>query len=325
MGMFILALLLSFVPALLYALLLYSIDRFEKEPLRLVIGCFLWGAIIAAGGAFIGNTAFGLTVYAFTGDEKLAAELGSVLSAPVLEELVKGAAVLGVFLRFRHEFDTVLDGVVYAGITALGFAATENVLYLYVHAYLEQGTGLMLGTFFARVVLAGWLHPIFTACFGIGLAFARLSRDPFTTLAAPVAGLLLAMVLHATHNGLVTYFSTAGWVIALLIHWVEWVAMALVIAWALLRQRRWLRQYLPDEVARGTLSDEECRAACSLRGNFHARRQGPLARRLFRTLTRLAISKHHAALGHTDGAERRVEQLRVDILALRAQRAHGAG
>jgi hypothetical protein len=39
--------------------------------------------------------------------------------------------VLAVFLFFRNEFDSLLDGIVYGGITALGFAATENVLYLF--------------------------------------------------------------------------------------------------------------------------------------------------------------------------------------------------
>ena len=46
--------------------------------------------------------------------------------APIIEESLKGLAVLLVFLLFRKEFDSILDGIVYAAITALGFAATEN-------------------------------------------------------------------------------------------------------------------------------------------------------------------------------------------------------
>lgn len=316
---FLLAVALSFIPGALFAYVLYSLDRFEKEPPRLVLACFAWGALVAAAGAFIGNTLFGITVYAFTGDEQLAHALGVTLSAPVLEELVKGLAVLLVFLRFRHEFDTVLDAIVYAGITALGFAAAENVIYLYFTAYLEHGMGAMLATFAARVVLAGWLHPIFTSCFGIGLALARLSPSPVVRVVAPLAGLLLAMALHATHNALVTFFAAGGYLLALAIHWLEWLAMAALILWALLRQRRWMRTYLPEEVRLGTLSERECTIACSLRSNFRARRRGPHARRLLRALARLAITRHHIARAvATPDAPAHLDQLRAEIIALRA-------
>ena len=133
------ALFFGFVPMFLFAAFVNWLDRYEKEPKLLLGAAFLWGVIIAGGGAFILNTAFGIGVYAITGSEG-AAEFGTTsIAAPIIEEALKGLAILAVFLMFRHEFDSVLDGVVYGAVTAMGFAAIENVLYIYRNGYLEGG------------------------------------------------------------------------------------------------------------------------------------------------------------------------------------------
>ena len=52
----LLSLFFGFVPMLLFAWLIYWLDRYEKEPKVLLGGVFLWGAVVAAGGAFLVNT-----------------------------------------------------------------------------------------------------------------------------------------------------------------------------------------------------------------------------------------------------------------------------
>jgi RsiW-degrading membrane proteinase PrsW (M82 family) len=137
----ILSLFFGFVPMLFFAWVLYWLDRFEKEPKILLGGVFIWGALVAAGMAFVVNTLFGMGVYFFTGSE-IATELATgSLVAPPVEETLKGLAILLVFFLFRREFDSILDGIVYAGIAALGFAATENAYYIYNFGYLEGGFG----------------------------------------------------------------------------------------------------------------------------------------------------------------------------------------
>ena len=64
----------------------------------------------------------------------------------------------------------------YAGITALGFAATENFFYIYTYGYREQGLAGILSLFLIRVILVGWQHPFFTMFTGIGLAGSLFSR-----------------------------------------------------------------------------------------------------------------------------------------------------
>src|SRR6266496_6621870 len=108
------ALFFGFVPMFLYAAFINWLDRYEKDPKLLLGAAFVWGMVIAAGGAFILNTAFGIVIYGLTGSEG-AAEFGTAsIVAPIIEEGLKGLAVLIVFLMFRSEFDSVLDGVIYA-------------------------------------------------------------------------------------------------------------------------------------------------------------------------------------------------------------------
>ena len=58
--------------------------------------------------------------------------------APIVEEAVKGAFLVGLLIFRRREFDGIVDGIVYAGLVAAGFAFTENILY-FGRAFTEDG------------------------------------------------------------------------------------------------------------------------------------------------------------------------------------------
>ena len=198
----IVSLFFGFVPMFFFAAFVYWVDRYEKEPKILLWATFFWGVVIAAGGAFIINTAFGLGIYVFTGSEN-AAEIGTTsIVAPIVEEALKGLAVLIVFFMFRKEFDSVLDGIIYGGIAALGFAATENTLYIFRNGYQEGGWGGLFLLAFIRVIIVGWQHPFYTAFTGIGLAVSRTSRNLIIKLIAPLIGFGMVVTTHDFHNTL---------------------------------------------------------------------------------------------------------------------------
>ena len=138
-----LSLLFGFLPMFFLAAIIYWLDRYEKEPKLLLGGVFAWGAIVAVVGALILQIILGEGVLMLTGSSQIEDVVSSSLFAPVTEEALKGLAVLLVFLFFRREFDSILDGIVYAAVVALGFAATEDVLY-YFSAYNDQGLGGLL-------------------------------------------------------------------------------------------------------------------------------------------------------------------------------------
>jgi len=318
---FLLTLLLSFGPALLYAAIVYWLDRFEKEPRRLLIGAFLWGALVATIGAIIATTVLQLGLELFTNDAQLAELSGATIFAPLVEESLKGLAVALIALFFPHEFDTVLDGIVYAAIVALGFAATENVLYLFFSGYGEGGYGGLATLFVLRVVLGGWGHAVYTAFIGIGLAMARLNHGCAVKLLAPLLGWTVAVFLHGLHNFMASLAAAAESLglfgATLLVDWTGWAAVFGIVLWEIARERRWMRQYLADEVERGTLSPAHFLVACSLRAQLAARLRSGAARRFYETCAELAHKKRQlATLGEERGNTARIERLRAELARL---------
>ena len=96
------ALFFGFFPMFLFVAFVNWLDRYEKEPKILLGAAFVWGMVIAAGGAFILNTAFGIGIYVLTGSEGVT-EFGTTsIIAPIIEESLKGLAVLIVFFLFKE-------------------------------------------------------------------------------------------------------------------------------------------------------------------------------------------------------------------------------
>ncbi len=257
------SILLGFIPMFIFAAFVYWLDRYEKEPKILLGVAFIWGAIIAALGAYITNTALGIGVYMVTGSD-IAADFatGSVI-APIVEESLKGIAVLMVFLFFRREFDSVLDGMIYAGITALGFAATENAFYIFNMGYQENGWSGLWGLAFIRIVLVGWQHPFYTAFIGIGLAMARLNRNWLVKLGAPIIGWIIAVITHSLHNTIASLLGQASLIISPILDWSGWLIMLGFIIYMIYRERTLLRKQLVEEVNLGIITPVQYHTACS--------------------------------------------------------------
>lgn len=256
--------LIGFSTSLLFASILYWLDRYEKEPILLLGGVFAWGAVVAAGSAFLINTMLGIGISVFTGSAFATDLATGSLVAPLVEETLKGLAVLGVFLVFHREFDSVLDGIIYAGVAALGFAATENTYYIYTYGFQESGwSGLLLLTF-VRVILVGWQHPFYTSFIGIGLAIARMHRNWLVRIIAPLLGWSLAMFAHAFHNIVASLMGgTSGLVVGTIFDWTGWLFMFCVIVWAIWSEQQYLKKFLAAEVQAGTITPAQFRTASS--------------------------------------------------------------
>lgn len=313
----------GFAPMFLFAAFVNWLDRFEKEPKLLLGAAFTWGVVIAGGGAYILNTAFGIGIYALTGSAG-AAEFGTTsIVAPIIEESLKGLAVLIVFLMFRKEFDSILDGVVYAGITAMGFAAIENVLYIYRNGFQQAGWEGFWTLVVIRVVLVGWMHPFFTAFTGIGLAVARMSRNTLLKILAVPGGYSLAVLAHAFHN---TFSGLIGGVEGLIVGtFVDYVGYALMlgfIIWMIINERNILRRNLHEEVTSGLISHGQYKRATSFfQTNAHlaALSAGSFrsTSRFYRVCGELAHKKEQAhRIGDESGNVKIIEQLRAELMQL---------
>jgi protease PrsW len=322
---FLSAVVLSFAPALVYATVVYQLDRFEKEPKRLLGGVFVWGAVVAVVAAVVAQVILEGAFHAMTGSKGATSLAGATLFAPVTEEALKAFAVFIVFAVFRREFDSVLDGIVYAGIAALGFAATENVLYLYNEGYAKGGAQGLFSLFVLRVLMGAWDHPFYTAFTGIGLALCRLAPSLALKLVLPVTGYVLAVFFHSVHNALASVLPGRRGALALLlfVDWSGWLFMSAVIVWALLREKRLLATQLADEVRWGTLSEAQYHTAISAWSQAAARLgafgSGRLRAtgRFYQLCGELAHKKHQlATLGEEEDNSAVVSRLRREVAAL---------
>lgn len=314
---------------LVFAGVIFWTDRYEKEPVRLIGGVFLWGAIFAAGAAFLINSLAGAGIYLVTLSEAASNLATGALIAPLVEETLKGLAVLFVFLALRREFDSILDGIVYAAIVALGFAATENAYYIFKQGYLENGYAGLLWLVFVRVVLVGWQHPFYTAFIGIGLAISRLSRKALVWVVAPIAGWMVAIYLHAAHNALASVLSgIEGLAFATFYDWGGWFFMVLFVLWAIYREKLWISQHLQEEVRLGLITPAQYHVACSawaqgwtrISALFKGRYQ--VTSRFYQTCAELAHKKQQLlAVGEETNNSGLIEALRADLRSL-SPKAH---
>ena len=323
MGIF-LSLLAGLLPMLFFAWIVYWFDRYEKEPKILLGVVFFWGAVIAAGSAFVINSILGMEIYLFTGSKAATDLTTGALIAPFVEETLKGLAVLLVFLLFRSEFDSILDGIVYAGIVALGFAATENAFYIYRFGYVENGIIGLWQMVFVRVLMVGWQHPFYTAFIGIGLAVARLNQSKVIKFGAPFIGWTTAVFAHSLHNTLASAISgTGGLVLGTALDWIGWSFMLLFIFWVISREHNWISDQLKEEVLLGSITPAQYRTACStwfqnsarlealLKGRYHK------TARFYQICAELAYKKKQLALmGEEQGNSHIIQQLRAELLNL---------
>ncbi|MDX6346914.1 MAG: protease PrsW [Streptomyces sp.] len=206
---FLVGLILAILPVPLLGWAFLWLDRVEPTPWRNAVFAFAWGACAATLVAILANEyATHLLATTFTATPSETNTLGATFVAPMVEESAKGSAVLLLFLFRRRDFTGIVDGVVIAGLTATGFAFTENILYIGSAFGEDQASGFSgiasttAATFFVRVVMTPFAHPLFTSLTGIGFAIAATSPPgKARRWLAPLGGWLLAMVLHGTWNG----------------------------------------------------------------------------------------------------------------------------
>ncbi len=174
------------------------LDRYEPEPRSLLVLGLGWGAFVATSGALVLQL---FDTVIFRSDETFVA----TVVAPITEEAAKGLFILLLLFFRRNELDGVLDGIVYAGMVGIGFAFTENILYL-TSAYVGDdnqagGLGGAVGLFIVRCVFSPFAHPFFTAFTGIGIGLAVTARSRAVRVGAPILGYLVAVCAHAAWNG----------------------------------------------------------------------------------------------------------------------------
>ncbi|MEU3950613.1 PrsW family intramembrane metalloprotease [Streptomyces sp. NPDC029526] len=311
---FLVGLGLAVLPVPLLVAAFRWLQRAAPGPWTHLVFAFAWGACAAALMSIVANSFATRWIASATADPSRADTLGATVIAPVVEETAKAAAVALVLLFRRHDVGGILHGVVIAGLSATGFAFTENILYFGNAFGTDRLTGdsgltsLTAATFFVRAVMSPFAHPLFTVLTGIGFGLAALSgeRRRVRRVLLPLSGLLLAMGLHALWNaspdfgeyGFLTVYAVLMVPLFGLLTWL--------VVWARQRELRTVRTELPAYAAAGWLAPADPFALGSMRARRlalrYARRHGgrTAAREVARyaaDATALASLRHRAASG----------------------------
>lgn len=242
------------------------LDRFEPEPIGLQVFAFLWGACVATLGAAMINDIGGYLLGATSQHDQTVA----ILVAPPAEESLKGLALLLLLIFRRKEIDGIIDGMVYAGLCAAGFAFVEDIVYL-ANGYAESGEQGLLGTFIVRVLMSPFAHPMFTICTGIGVGIAATSRGLLMRTVPPLLGWICAVLLHMGWNVL-TVMSQEGWLITYVVLQLPLFCGFLALLWtARRRESAKIGEQLSAYVDTGWLSPPEVQMLSSMGERRYAR------------------------------------------------------
>jgi RsiW-degrading membrane proteinase PrsW (M82 family) len=225
---------LALLPAVALLQLTMWLDRVEAKPVWLLMRCVLWGAGPAIVGAGVVNAA----VVASNGPRSAA-----MLSAPLIEEAMKGLALVWLLRHRRDQIHGALDAAMYAMCVGIGFAAVENVEYY--AAALQKGAPVLAFTVIQRGLITPLAHPLFTFATALGIASAANRRAP-ALIGYPILGYACAVSAHSLWN---TFPFTWVFVIP------GFIALALWIYRASRAEERDLEIAVERAVSRGDLPE----------------------------------------------------------------------
>jgi len=189
-------LILSLAPVFIIGGYIYFRDKYEKEPIKLLLLALFLGALTVIPIMLLESFLNSFTQI-FSG--LAAAAWNAFIVAAFSEELFKFIA-LYLLIWKSPEFNEKFDGIVYAAFISLGFAGVENVLYV-------MGNGF--GTGISRALTAVPAHAIFGITMGFYLGMAKFYEKKRYQL--KMKALLYPIILHGIYDFIL--FTQIEWLI----------------------------------------------------------------------------------------------------------------
>lgn len=160
-----LILLAALAPIAILAYYIYRRDKFQKEPVKELLKAFGMGILSVPVSLLISTPLEFAGFYSMETQTLLDAVKVSFLGAAIPEEIAK-FLMLWLFVRKSRCFDENVDGIVYASVVSLGFAAVENILYLVTNYESWISVGITRALFsvpghFFFGVLMGYYYSLF--------------------------------------------------------------------------------------------------------------------------------------------------------------------
>lgn len=178
---------LAIAPGIAICIFIYLKDKYNREPLGLLVMSFILGMLTIIPAIILEKT-FGLSMESLGSASLMAVAMFAYGVVALSEEGCK-FLVLRFYCYPKKAFDDPFDGIIYAVMVSMGFATLENIGYV-----LEHG----IGTGITRMFLSVPAHATFAVLMGyhVGLAKFYPARRNYYLL----MGLLWAVVFHGTFD-----------------------------------------------------------------------------------------------------------------------------
>ena len=180
----IIILVTALLPIAILVYYIYHKDKKSPEPTGQLVKAFFYG-ILSIPLSFCISIPLGLIgVYPAEATSIWGSVSAAFFGAAIPEEIAK-FLMLWLLLRKNPYFDEKMDGIVYAVCVSLGFAAIENIMYLFSNADMYLSVGI------ARAIFAVPGHFCFGILMGYYYSLAKfypktLTKNKVLILAAPI-------------------------------------------------------------------------------------------------------------------------------------------
>ncbi len=175
----------ALAPVFIIVFYIYFRDKYEHEPLAMLLKALLAGAIIVIPVIFMEGFVSSFDVY-LQGLPK--AMYNAFFVAAITEESFKYLALMLLIWK-NPNFNEKFDGIVYAVFISLGFAGVENILY--VSSY-----GLQVG--WSRAFTAVPAHAVFGIIMGFYFGLARFYPEIRRKLL--IRALVFPIIFHGIYD-----------------------------------------------------------------------------------------------------------------------------
>lgn len=193
-------LVISLAPAIFLLYIFYQRDKLKPEPTNVISRIFILGGLFSALIAGVINTFLTKLFFGSVEIQKInfntfwdALKFGAIPG--FVEEILKFIAIL-IFVYKIKEFDERTDGIIYALCIGMGFAAIENLSYVF-----KFGPAIA----FLRALTAVPFHAILAVIMGYFIGRAKFSsKKKFLFF---LEAIFIPIIFHTLYDTIVSYFS----------------------------------------------------------------------------------------------------------------------
>lgn len=181
---------LALAPAIVIMIYIYIKDKYEKEPVKFVLKNFGLGATAS----IIMTLLIGLILKMIFPKADPLSIVEQFFKAFVVVALVEEFSkyiIVRYYAQRNKEFDEPFDGIVYAVMVSMGFAALENILYVFQFG-IENGI--------LRAFTAVPAHATFGIIMGYFMGKSKFAKSKKDKIRLNLTGLLAATTFHGAYD-----------------------------------------------------------------------------------------------------------------------------